>query len=212
MTAARGEAAAGRGGGGCPGRCHSPESEEGGPTWLSRDTLPRRPPSPAAAFSPPLYGEAALSPKGANTDIHRVTPTLQHRRTKSQEAVSRRSQVPKKFSSRISQPIQGWRKVDDWPRNLRDAAPANRVPSSPKATRRVGLRSPPSPCVYLRRVLGSPGQTGVGGTRFTTSLPGSAKSRPGSTLCLTRGVGGGRRGSLPQDTPFPAARPGGGRS
>lgn len=44
-----------------------------------------------------------------------------------------------------------------------------------------------------------------GGSQFTTSLPGSGKSGPGSILCLTPGGG-----VAPPNTPFPAARPGGG--
>lgn len=52
---------------------------------------------------------------------------------------------------------------------------------------------------------GVPCRLDLGGSQFTTSLPGSGKSGPGSILCLTPGGG-----VAPPNTPFPAARPGGG--
>lgn len=73
----------------------------------------------------------------------------------------------------------------------------------------VGLPPPPYTQTHTVKSFclswGVPCRLDLGGSQFTTSLPGSGKSGPGSILCLTPGGG-----VAPPNTPFPAARPGGG--
>lgn len=52
--------------------------------------------------------------------------------------------------------------------------------------------SPPLKSLCLLLVLGSPVQTGLGGSHFTTSLPGSGKSGPGVFFVSLREGGGSR--------------------
>lgn len=131
-----------------------------------------------------------ISPNGVNKDIGWVSPP-----PSSSRAQNHKGPFPDALKSPRSFSL--YLRADRWKGERGLLAPEpprcylgkrNPLLTRGDAVGRTAVHSP----ICLRRVLGSLRPTGFGGARFTTSLPGSRKSGLGSTLCLTRGGGGGR--------------------
>lgn len=77
-----------------------------------------------------------------NKGIGQVNPPLQHQGTKSQGPIPGALKSPRSFPLYL-RVDQGWGKGVDWPRNLRGATPAKRVPLLTREDAAGGTAAPP---------------------------------------------------------------------